>query len=114
MKMQNRQSRIAGTGCAALALAVSLMTPKALACSEPVFSASIPDGKAASESEMAAVQKAVKEYVSSGEAYIACLEDSGSSGSPTYIKKRNETIDGMERVAAQFNRELRQYRKNSG
>lgn len=83
------------------------------ACEEPVFEHAMPDGKSASESEMAQAQVAVKDYVSAGEAYIKCLEDNGSTNSPSYVKKRNSTIDGMEQVAAMFNRELRYYRKNS-
>lgn len=94
-------------------LTFSLLSVTAMACERPSFTAAIPDGKSASGTEMADAQQAVKAYVSAGEAYIACLEDEGQSNSPTFVKQRNETIDGMEKIAATFNRQLRSYRKNS-
>lgn len=94
-------------------LAFSFLSATAMACEQPSFAAAIPNGKSASEAEMAEAQQAVKAYVSAGEAYIACLESEGGSTSPVFARLRNETIDGMEKVAATFNRQLRSYRKNS-
>lgn len=106
--------RVAATSHRTLAaLAFSLLGTAAMACDQPNFAAAIPNGKSASESEMAEAQQAVKAYVSAGEAYIACLENESGGSSPVFARLRNETIDGMEKVAANFNRQLRSFRKNS-
>ncbi|MBN7795798.1 hypothetical protein [Parahaliea mediterranea] len=110
---QDKPSRSRAGRRSLMALALCLFAAPGMACDEPSFDIEIPDGKTASESEMAQAQQAVKAYVSAGEAFIACLEDSGSTGSPAYTRKRNDTIDGMEKVAASFNRQLRYFRKNS-
>lgn len=106
-------SRLRAGRCAWVPLVLCLSAQGAMACDAPVFNADIPNGKTASEAEMGQAQAAVKEYVSAGEAYIACLENQGMGGSSTYINQRNATIDEMEKVAALFNRQLRHYRKNS-
>lgn len=88
-----------------------LATNQALACEEPSFSNSMPDGKTANEAEMTAAQQAVKDFVAQGEAYIACLEDDSSLTSAAKDRRRGTTIDQMQAIAANFNRELRHYRK---
>lgn len=85
----------------------------ALACEQPAFDYSIPDGKSASETEMSKAQQAVKSYVSAGEDYLTCMETDGGINSISLKKLRNSVIDDMEQVAAQFNRQLRYYRKRN-
>lgn len=92
-------------------LVFALAGNNALACERPDFNHNIPDGKSASESEMAQAQQAVKSYVSAGQDYIGCLESEGNINSASLGKLRNSVIDDMERVAAKFNRQLRYYRK---
>lgn len=96
---------------AALILGCLSATSYAQACEEPAFDQSMPDGKTASEADMTAAQQAVKDFVAQGEAYIACLEDDGSLTSTARDRRRGSTIDEMQVVAANFNRELRHYRK---
>ncbi len=84
--------------------------PLAMAdCATPSFSGSIPDGKSASADEMARAQNAVSDFVKAGEAYIACVE---ASESRTQAQRmRDSMLDEMEKAAAQFNRQLRTYKK---
>lgn len=88
--------------CSSLAMA---------ACEEPTFSGTIPDGQRASEQEMAAAQAAVSKFVAEGEAYIACVQ--AEEGRLQYERMRDSMLDRMEQVAAQFNRQLRFYRRNN-
>lgn len=84
----------------------------ALACERPAFDHAIPDGASATETEMAGAQAAVKSYVAAAQDYIKCVEDDGATNSSSLDRIRNNTIDDMEKVAAQFNRQLRSYRKS--
>lgn len=88
------------------------VSPVALACDAPTTSVNIPDGRSASEEQMGMAQQAVQSYVVEADAYIACLEKSDMA-SAQVSRLRNQTIDEMERHAAQFNRQLRQFRKTN-
>ena len=79
------------------------------ACDTPTVTVDIPDGRTATEEQMAMAQQAVQAYVGEAEAYIACLE--GSDMAAVQVRRlRDQTIDEMERHAAQFNRQLRHFR----
>ncbi len=87
------------------------LAPVAFACDAPTTRVEVPDGRNASEAQMAEAQQAVQAYVTEAEAYIQCLESSGMP-SAQVSRLRNQTIDEMERHAAQFNRQLRQFRRS--
>lgn len=97
--------------CAGLAL-TWMVLPVALACDAPTTVVDIPDGRNATEEQMALAQQAVQAFVGEAETYIACLEGSGMA-SAQVSRLRNQTIDEMERHAAQFNRQLRQFRRTN-
>ncbi|MFA5494442.1 MAG: hypothetical protein WC247_06665 [Porticoccaceae bacterium] len=80
----------------------------AAACDRPAFTSAIPDGRSASEEQMASAQQEISAFVKASEAYIQCIE-----GTSNAAKMRNDAIDDMEKVAAAFNRQLRTYRKHS-
>lgn len=110
-----RMNKYLPRGIVSRPLAVGLLcllpTAFSLACEEPSYSFQLPDGKSASEEEMAAAQQSVKDFVARGEAYIACLDGDSSLTSAAKDRRRGTTIDQMQAVAANFNRELRSFRK---
>jgi len=71
----------------------------------------VPDGKTASEADMVAAQQAVKSYVAVTQEYLACLEfeSKGRSGGD-WTRKYNQAAEQMEKLATQFNRELKAFK----
>jgi HAMP domain-containing protein len=96
---------------AALLVLASPLALAADACAAPNFSAAIPDGTTASSEQMTSTQTAVTDFVKAGEAYILCVEASESSIQAQ--RKRDNMLDEMEKIAANFNRQLRQWKKNN-
>lgn len=94
-----------------IAFAFALMAPAALACDEPQFNKEIPNGSNASQEQMDAIYAEVNEYVKMAEEYIECSEASTNRNQAERI--RNEMLNNMERVAAQFNRQLRAFRRSN-
>ena len=85
------------------------LSAAAVACDPPATKVDVPDGRSATEEQMGMAQQAVQAYVAEAETYIACLEGSGMAA--VQVRRlRDQTIDEMERHAAQFNRQLRHYR----
>ena len=78
-------------------------------CNEPTFGHDIPDGKSASEAAMAQVQQAINQYIKDAESFIACVEANESRTLANV--KRDKMLDAMEDLAADFNRQLRYYRR---
>ena len=108
--MKSRSLRNALTACVCAATRAG--APLAMAaCQEPAFTQPIPDGLNASQEQMAAAQTAVAKFVSDGEAYIACVQ--AEEGRLQYERMRDSMLDRMEQVAAQFNRQLRFFRRNN-
>lgn len=81
----------------------------ALACTEPSFDIDIPDGRSASVEEMAAAQAAVSEAVKAGEDYVNCVRE--NEGRARAERLANATMDKMQALAANFNRQLRYHRR---
>ncbi len=114
---------------ASCTIAAIIFAPAALACDYPERF-SIPNGSSATKDEMVAGQRGVKKFMADMEEYIACIEEGedkknrASIEKPDpidqalrdemLIKKHNAAVDDMEKVAAQFNEEVRTYkaRKN--
>lgn len=92
-----------------IASTFAMLAPAALACDEPEFNRDIPDGSNASQEQMDAIYEEVNEYVKMAEEYIACSEESSNRSQAERI--RNEMLNNMERIAAQFNRQLRAFRR---
>lgn len=102
---------------ALLLLAVSL-TPAAQACEYPA-DLKIPDGKSATQEEIAVASTAVKKYLADMEAYTACLdadfaalpvEQQTPEARALHVKKYNAAVDAMEAEAAAFNAELKAFK----
>lgn len=71
----------------------------------------LPDGASASEPEMMAAQQAIKSYLQETQEFLACLEgQSRGRLSNEGIRRYNEAIERMEKLAASFNRELRTFK----
>lgn len=103
-------------------------------CSKPTAPDKVPDGAAASQSEMIDAQGAVKSFVDEGQAYVGCVQEvieeveaevkaamAENDEEPTaeqqalarkhqeLIEFHNKMIEDMERVANEFNEALQAY-----
>src|SRR5690606_24765343 len=112
---------------AALLLAGMLTSSIAAAeCVYPKAPASVPDGKTATEEEMLAGMRAVKEYNAQVTAYLSCLDmqmqtdisNAGADASPETIsqikainaKRHNAAVEELEAHAARFNEQVKAYK----
>lgn len=98
-------------------------------CVYPKAPASMPDGKTATEDEMIAGMKAVKEYNAAVTAYLNCLEtemqariaEAGPEAPADQIaqiksihsKRHNAAVEELEAHAARFNEQVRAYKAKS-
>ena len=105
-----------------LTLALLLLSPvPALAqCIKPNAPDSLPDGSRAVMEDMVTAQQAVKEYMAGTNDYLECLEaetpppgDEEPEAAAARNNAYNAAVDEMERVAADFNEQLRAYRANA-
>lgn len=86
-------------------------------CSRPA-APTLPDGGTAELQAMVDGQKAVKAYVTATEAYLDCLNsqsaEAGAEADPDVefarIEEHNSAVDEMEKVAGDFNEEIREYK----
>ncbi len=105
-------------------IAAILFAPPALACDYPQR-VSIPNGSSATKDEMVAGQKGVKQFMANMEQYLACIEDKDEQNDASVeepnliveaqreemlVKKHNAAVEDMEKIAAQFNEEVRSYK----
>jgi hypothetical protein len=98
-------------------------------CVYPKAPTSMPDGKTATEEEMIAGMKAVKEYNAAVTAYLNCLEtemqaritEAGPDAPADQIvqiksihsKRHNAAVEELEAHAARFNEQVRAYKARS-
>ncbi|MGB5247209.1 MAG: hypothetical protein WBN34_11720 [Woeseia sp.] len=109
-----------------LCFAVSLMfaAPALLACDYP-SRVTVPNGGSATRDEMIAGQRAVKEYVTAMETYLECIvaEEKAARAAMEELtsedeqlredmlnKKYNAAVEEMEKLAADFNGEVREFK----
>ena len=100
-------------------------------CSHPANPA-VPNGKTATEQEMVQGQQAVKNFMADSNAYLACLEEEGASFRDQVVndsslsddekkdrlakkdkeitEAHNGAVAKQEKVAAEFNEAVRDYR----
>lgn len=108
-----------------LAVMMLLLSPLALACDYPERPKS-PNGASASKEQMLDGQRAIKDYMSAMEAYLACIDqeeqdavaaledpsdDELKSREAAITKKYNAAVQEMELTAAKFNDEVRAYKE---
>ena len=104
--------------------AVFFFAPFALACDYPER-VSIPNGSTATKEEMVAGQKGVKKFMADMETYLACIDEGDKQNragiedpdaiveaqrDEMLVKKHNAAVEDMEKIAAQFNDEVRSYK----
>ena len=109
---------------ASCTVAVIIFAPLALACDYPKR-ASIPNGSIATKDEMIGGQRSVKKYMVEMEEYIACIAEKDeriragiedpdllveAQRDEMLVKKHNAAVEEMEKVAADFNEEVRAYK----
>ena len=71
----------------------------------------LPDGASAAEAQMVAAQQSVKAYVAETQEYLACLEFEGKGrAGGDWTKKYNDASTRMEKLAADFNKQLRAFK----
>jgi hypothetical protein len=84
-------------------------------------SVEVPDGGTASEAELVASQAAIKQYMASAEEYIACLDAEAEAIGPEITEdqvrirdmRHDSAVDEMEKLAAEFNAQVRAYKRNN-
>jgi hypothetical protein len=115
-------ARGAMTTLAVLGLAAAAA---AAACDAPAGVADIPDGRTATRDTMVAAQKAVVAYDAAVKAYSSCLQNERrakvAAGADRarlegeYSKLQNDEVSKLEKAAARFNNELREFKaRNAG
>jgi len=117
MNTKNRLSRLFAGTLTALVLALFGSAAYA-ACSFPV-PMQVPNGEYATEEEMVATQARVKEFMATAEAYLACLDEeiAALTEEPSEEQLRirdmrhNAAVDEMEKLAAEFNAQVRVFKK---
>ncbi|MEM9404104.1 MAG: hypothetical protein AAGA44_16665 [Pseudomonadota bacterium] len=98
--------------------------PAALGCDYPAR-VDIPNGASADRDTMLNAQAAVKEYVTSMEAYLECIVNEENNARAQMVdlapedeqqredlltKRYNAAVEEMERIAAEFNVEVQAFR----
>jgi cyclophilin family peptidyl-prolyl cis-trans isomerase len=87
------------------------------ACAPPAVPA-LPDASAVSMEEMVASQQQVREFVTAGEAYLACLaeiiddDERSREMRNAAVEEHNRMISAMEEIAAAFNEQIRIFRSH--
>ena len=103
---------------ALMVLAVA-MAPVAQAGCEYPSDVKIPDGKTATQEEIAAANAVVKKYLADMEAYTSCLdaevaalpvEQQTPEAKALHVKRYNAAVDAMEATANAFNEQLRAFK----
>jgi hypothetical protein len=109
---------------ASCTLAVIFFAPAALACDYPER-VNVPNGSDATKDEMVTGQRGVKKFMADMETYLACIEEEDkrvragieepdlivdAQRDEMLVKKHNAAVEDMEKVAAEFNEEVRTYK----
>lgn len=102
---------------ATLAVTIGMPAFAQAACNYPA-EITLPGGKTATEEQMAAGQKAVKEYLGALEAYQVCLDDEEKAlgeavtdeQKAVHVKRYNAAVDAMNAIAARYNEEVRNFK----
>lgn len=95
------------------ALAMILFTGAASAACEQGDPPTLPDGATATEAQMADAVKSVKAYIAATEEYQACLTAEGKRGKMD-IESYNKSTERMEKLAANFNKQLKAFKGRGG
>jgi len=99
-------------------IAAIVISPSHAACNYPE-EAIIPDGATATTEDMINAQTRVKQYMEEMEAYLECLDQEEATvvekqtpeAKTLHVQSHNTAVDAMETVAAEFNEQIRAYKK---
>lgn len=94
-------------------LSLFLLVPAAQAGCEQGDPPALPDGGTASEAQMADAVKSVKAYIAATEEYQACLTAEGKRGKMD-VESYNRSTERMEKLAANFNKQLKAFKSRGG
>ncbi len=86
-------------------------------CEQPA-EVQLPDGATASTEQMVDGQRAVKDYIAQGEAFLACMEESEKANGETLSEEQklenveiyNSVVDKMQMLAQNFNEQIKAYK----
>ena len=103
---------------AALTLSLSIFAAAATAECNREAAPAVPDGAVATLEEMKAAQTAVKAYMASGNAFLACLDEEGKAAGEeeaveakaARIASYNAAVDEQTDVATRFNAALQAFK----
>lgn len=95
------------------AMAFLILTGAAQAACEQGDPPVLPDGASASEAQMADAVKSVKAYIAATEEYQACLTAEGKRGKMD-VESYNKSTERMEKLAANFNKQLKAFKSRGG
>ena len=102
---------------ALLAVMIGVPAFAQAACNYPA-EITLPSGKTATEEQMTAGQKAVKDYLGALEAYQNCIDDEQKALGETvtdeqkavHVKRYNAAVDAMNAIAARYNDEVHSFK----
>jgi len=102
-----------------VAVCAAALTPVAYAACAYPEAVVVPDGATSTTEEMVDGQTRIKQYMAEMEAYLDCLDqeeaDLGREPTPDEMtfhnQRHNAAVDAMEAVAAEFNEQVRAYKK---
>lgn len=102
-----------------VAVCATALTPIAYAACTYPEAVVVPDGATSTTEEMVDGQTRIKQYMAEMEAYLDCLdrEETDLGREPTvdelalHNQRHNSAVDAMEAVAADFNEQVRAYKK---
>ena len=103
-----------------VALPLACLALPALSCEYPTR-IEVPDGRTATQDNMLEGQQAVKGYMSAMEEYLDCIDaeserlagddkDAEKEQRAILVSKHNAAVDEMEKVADDFNEQVRAYK----
>ncbi|MFO7277879.1 MAG: hypothetical protein DIU56_012645 [Pseudomonadota bacterium] len=103
--------------CAALAAGLLLSHVARAECVLPPAPSKIPDGATATEQEMIAAMQTLKRYDGDVNVYLKCLEFEAKQNRLSKAeqdRRHNEAVAKLEKIAAQFNEQVRIFKSKSG
>jgi cyclophilin family peptidyl-prolyl cis-trans isomerase len=106
----------AATALYSEATSEAVATPQVVAGCAPPSVPDLPDASVATEEEMVASQRQVRQFVTTGETHLACLakviddEDRSADERNAAVLEHNRMVAAMEEIAAAFNERIRIFR----
>jgi hypothetical protein len=100
-----------------LVIVLLYAVPAAAGCLLPAAPSRIPDGSAATEQEMVAAMRTLKQYNDDVSEYTKCLEFEQKRNRMSFddsARNRDNALNTLAAVAAQFNEQVRRFKARHG